>query len=92
MFIAIHDYENDRAIIAEVPQYLADADRSSEDIADAILSALGLSSSNTEYMIGNFKVWVDHEARNSPTAIHRLEELTQDFKEDALAALEESKE
>ncbi len=90
MNIAILDQENNRAIIAQVPAYLADMDRSSDDIADAILNALGLSSSNTEWMIGDFKMWVDHEARNSPTAMHKLEELTQDFKIGALAALKES--
>lgn len=91
MKIAILDTENARVIVAEVPQYLQDADASSDTIAEAILHALGLSSGSVEYMIGDLKVQVDHAVRNDNGAMHKLEELAQDFKEDALSALEELK-
>ena len=89
MKISIHDYANNRVIIAEVPTYLTDLDYSSDDIAQAIMTALGLNQSETEYMIGGFKVNVDHAVRNDNGAMHKIEELTQDFKEDVLSALAE---
>lgn len=86
MNIAILDQENGRLISAQVPHYLADADASSDDIASAILIALGLST-DTEYMIGNFEtVLADHNADSAREA-RGIELLTQDFKADALEAL-----
>lgn len=91
MQISIHDYENNRLIIGRVPSYLADADRSSDDIAQAILTALGLSEGSSEYMVGEFEVVLaDHNADSNREA-RGIELLTQNFKEDALAALEDTK-
>ena len=92
MKISIHDHEQNRAIIAQVPDYLADANASSDDIAEAIMTALGLSSGNCEYMIGEFQAHMDGETYNEDkTGMYKLDELTQDFKEDALEALENLK-
>lgn len=92
--ITILDHEHDRVIVAEVPSYLAESQREPDDIAQAIYDALGLSSSNTEYMMGNFNVRIDVAVLNSGKGYgnntSRLEELVQNFKEDALASLEES--
>lgn len=85
MKIAILDQENARVIVSSVPDYLENANASSDDIAQAIMTALGLS--DCEYMIGNFTLNIDHDARNDNGAMHRIEELTQDFKDDALEAL-----
>lgn len=94
MHIAILDHEQDRAIIAEVPEYLTELDRSSDDIASAILTALGLSVTYTEYMIGNFTLRIDVNSLNSGRGYGdntgRLEEFTQNFKEDVLSALKDS--
>lgn len=91
MKIAILDQDNGRAIIAQVPEYLADADRSSDDIAHAIFDALGIGY-ETEYMIGEFQAHMDGATYNeNKTGMYKLDELTQNFKEDALASLEESK-
>jgi len=88
MQIAILDQENKRVILAQVPYYLADANVSSDDIAQAIFTALGLSS-QPEYMIGEFEtVLADHNADSSRDA-RGIELLTQDFKDDALEALSE---
>lgn len=88
MKIAIHDQENNRAIIAQVPDYLADADAPSDDIAEAIMTALGLSSGSCEYMIGEFQAHMDGATYNeNKTGMYKLDELTQNFKDDALAAL-----
>lgn len=88
MEIAILDQDNARVILAQVPQYLADANASSDDIACAIFIALGIST-DTEYMIGNFKtVLADYNADSSREA-RGIELLTQDFKIDALEALKE---
>ena len=88
MKIAIHDHEQNRAIIAQVPDYLADLDRSSDDIAEAIITALGLSSGSCEYMIGEFQAHMDGATYNEDkTGMYKLDELTQNFKDDALAAL-----
>jgi hypothetical protein len=89
MQITILDHENNRTIIGRVPTYLSDADYSSDDIANAILIALGISG-DTEYMIGDFDtVLADHNA-DSNREERGLELLTQDFKADALAALQDS--
>lgn len=93
MQIAIIDNENQRVIVGRVPSYLSNANRSSDDIAEAILSALGLSVNNTEYMVGNFEVVLaDHNADTGRANERGIELLTQDFKEDALQALEDSAE
>ena len=86
MNIAILDQDNGRVILAQVPHYLADANASSDDIASAIFIALGIST-DTEYMIGNFEtVLADHNADSNRDA-RGIELLTQDFKDDALEAL-----
>lgn len=97
MQISIHDYANNRVINARVPSYLVekaeeiDKDNRDELIAEAIFSALGISSNNSEYMIGDFEtVLADHNADSSRDA-RGIELLTQDFKTDALQALEDSK-
>ena len=93
MKIAILDQEQNRAIIAQVPEYLADANRSSDDIAQAILDGLGISSGNVEYMIGEFQAHMDGATYNEDkTGMYKLDELTQNFKEDALQALADSAE
>jgi hypothetical protein len=89
--IALHDYENARVIVAEIPTYLTDKGASDEEIAQAIMEALGISSSNTEYMIGDFNFQVDVACLNEGgygNRARRLDEFTQDFKGDVLAALE----
>lgn len=92
MKIAIHDQENNRAIIAQVPDYLADANASSDDIAEAIMTALGLSSGSCEYMIGEFDARIDSTTYNeNGTGMCKIDELVQNFKEDALAALADAK-
>lgn len=96
MQIAIIDNENQRVIVSKVPEYLSEANRSSDDIAEAIFSALGLSVNSTEYMIGNFDVSIDVNVLNGNHGYNHnvdqgIEQLTQDFKTDALQALEDSK-
>lgn len=81
MKIAILDQENSRVIVSTVPDYLADANASSSDIASAILIALGLPV-DTEHMVGEF-TYIEKEYGMKTS----VEELTQDFKEDALEAL-----
>lgn len=89
--ISIHDHENNRVIWAQVPTYLTDTGASNEDIAQAIFDALGISSSNTEYMMGDMEhVLADHNADSSREE-RGIELLTQEFKQDALASLEASK-
>lgn len=91
MKIAILDQTNGRAIIAQVPAYLADLDRSGDDIAEAIFEALGLSVNDCEYMIGEFDARVCNATINENGAmIYGIEDFTQDFKEDALAVLEDN--
>lgn len=95
MKIIILDHKNNRAIVAEVPTYLADADVSSDDIAAAILNALGLSHTDCEYMVGEFNVQIDVNTLNSghgynQNAINGIEQLTGDFKIDALQALKDN--
>lgn len=101
MKISIHDYQNNRSILAEVPQYLIDATphhgdtlQRDENIAQAILTAIGITDSSCEYMIGDFDILVDVASLNSnrgyPSNVASLEELTNDFKEKALAALAEN--
>ena len=87
MIITILDQENNRVIVAEVPEYLTSQNKSSDDIAQAIFDALGLSS--PEYMIGEFKALLDLNVINSNhvKGYIRLEDITQNFKEDALQAL-----
>lgn len=93
MKIAIFDHDFNRVIVAEVPAYLADADRSSDDIAQAVFDALGISS-DTEYMIGEFDAYTDLAVLNGGKGygdnVRRLDEYTANFQEDALASLEES--
>lgn len=79
MKISIHDYANNRVIISNVPHYLSEANISSDDIALTILIALGLKEDECDYMICDFEV----------ENILSLEQLTQNFKEDALEALAE---
>lgn len=94
MTISIHDYANSRLIVAEVPQYLTDLNYSSDDLAQAIIIALGLNSDETEYMIGEFTLRIDVNTLNSGRGYGentgRLEEFTQDFKADVLQALKEN--
>lgn len=87
-------YGNGRVIVAEVPQYLADANRSSDDIAQAIFDALGISSDNVNYIIGEFEALFDLNLINSNRfkGYIKLEDITQNFKEDALASLKDSQE
>lgn len=91
MKISIHDYEHNRSIIAEVPEYLSNTDNSSDDIAQAVITALGLSLNDCEYMVGEFDVLVDFSTTGNQGSMHKIEELSQDFKEDALEALNDSK-
>lgn len=91
MKIAILDQENNRAIIAQVPEYLSDANKSSEDIASAVFVGLGLSETNCEYMIGEFQAHMDGATYNeNKTGMHKLEELAVDFKQSALESLKEN--
>jgi hypothetical protein len=93
MKIAILDHENARTIIANVPAYLSDVNRSSDDIAEAIITALGLSSDSCEWIIGEFEARIDFSVYNEPnTGIRELDELTGDFKADALEALADTEE
>jgi hypothetical protein len=94
MIISIHDYANNRTIVANVPQYLITANRHDTDheaIALAIFSALGLNQDETEYMMSDdMRVCLDLDVINSSEHCKgyiKLEELTQNFEEDALAAL-----
>lgn len=95
MIISIHDYNNNRSIIAQVPQYLMDTNRSTDDIVQAIFDALGLQEDETEYMVSEeMRVCLDLDIINSSEHCKgyiKLEELTQDFKADALESLENSK-
>lgn len=89
--IAILDQENNRVIMAEVPQYLLDQNVSSDDIAQAIFTALGISS--PEYMIGEFDIAIDLAVLNHDgygNNVRDLEGFTQDFKRDALKALKDA--
>ena len=90
MKIAILDQDQGRAIIATVPDYLADANASSETIAFAIFEALGLQQ-DTEYMIGEFDISVDLDSLNGGRGygdnVRKLDEFTGSFKDDALEAL-----
>lgn len=94
--ISIHDYENSRAIIAHVPSYLTAKTNDDEVLAQAIFDALGISSGNAEWMMledSGRSVCVDLDIFNASAHSNgyvRLDELTQDFKEDALASLEKS--
>lgn len=98
-YISIHDYENNRVIISELPDYLQNKSRTHEDddIAQAVFDALGISSSNVEYMLGDFDVQLDVRVINGNHGYNHnvnqgIEQLTQNFKEDALASLKESSE
>lgn len=75
--ITLLDYENDRVITAEIPQFILDAAEKNTDIdvAQTVLDALGLSSGNTEYMIGNDETQY--------VMLTRLEDLVQNFTIDA---------
>lgn len=94
MRISIHDHTFNRSIIAEVPAYLADSDHSSDDIATAIMTALGLNVGECEYMIGEFDARIDLDTLNGGKGygnnVCRLDEYTGNFKEEALEALNES--
>jgi len=95
MKIAILDHENNRTIVAEVPEYLTEQNYSSDNIAEAILTAIGLSFENSEWMIGEFDIQIDVNSLNSGHGYNHnvnqgIEQLTQDFKIDALAALNDS--
>ena len=91
MKISIIDHAYNRVIIAQVPTYLTDATDDTELIADAIFDALGITHTSSEYIIGDFKAQVDIDTWNeNGTGMHKLEELTQDFEQDALTALKES--
>ena len=90
MKIAILDQENGRAIVAEVPEYLAVVNVDHETIAHAIFDALGLGH-ETEYMIGEFNIAIDVNSLNSGKGYgdntRRLDEFTSTFKDDSLEAL-----
>lgn len=86
MKIAILDQENARVIVAMVPDYLEDANASSDDIASAIMTALGIST-DTEYMMGEFEAHCSTRTLTATLGSMGLEEFTQDFKTDALEAL-----
>ncbi len=66
--IAIHDYENARVLILDVPREAQDlakkySDDDTETEADAILSALGLSSGSCEWMdVSKAKVYQGNAA------------------------------
>ncbi len=90
MWVSLHDYENNRAILAVVPEYLANANVDGDDIATAIMTALGLSVGNCDYMIGVGITPVMENATALQQGEHVLESLVQDFKADALEALSES--
>lgn len=85
MKISINDYANNRVIIAEVPEYITSVTTEGEEIADAIFNALGFNSDECDYMIGDFNVNADLSLMDQP--IDSLEDLSQNFKEDALLAL-----
>lgn len=86
MQIAIIDHENARVLISEVPTYLTDKNAEPDEVASAIMEALGINSGNTEYMIGHFQTQI-HKNVIIDT-IKDINDLTGDFKEDALLALE----
>lgn len=91
--INIHDHENNRVIWAQVPSYLTESGADDDTIAQAIFDALGISSGNTEYMIGDMEhVLADHNADTSRYGARGIELLTDNFKEDALASLKENAE
>ena len=92
--ISIHDHIYDRVIVAQVPTYLTDISENDEGIAEAIFDALGLSSDCVEWMMLNDStrsVCVDNAVLNSKAVNghYSLEDLAQDFKEDAIASLED---
>lgn len=95
MKISIHDYANNRIIIARVPEYLVEAkhaDTDDEAIFLAIINALGLNSDECEYMLGDFDVQIDLDVLNgghgyNHNVIQGIEQLTQDFEADARQAL-----
>lgn len=61
--ISIHDHENNRAIIAAVPQWIVDSlgTEHADELGDVIMDALGLSSGNSEWMLleEGATVWTD---------------------------------
>lgn len=102
--ISIHDYDYNRIIVAQVPEYLiergAGAEQLHDDemIAEAIFEALGLSIGNCEYMIVEdtgksigIDVAVLNSGRGYGENCRRLDEYGGNFREDALAALDEAK-
>lgn len=92
MTISLHDNENARVIVAQVPQYLIDTKADEHDVAQAIITALGLSEGNTEYMIGDLDIQIDVNTLNGNHGYNHnvnqgIEQLVQDFKADVLEAL-----
>lgn len=96
MKITILDQENNRVIVADVPKYLQDEDASSDEIAEAIFSALGISVNDCEYMIGEYEVGISLDVLNGGKGygnnVRALDEYTGSSKEDVLEALKEAKE
>ncbi len=77
MKICIQDHANDRVIVTDLPAYLADANP--DEAMSAIYDALGLSADDCLYQWGNLTL------ETAP-----LDSLTQNFEEDARAALAEA--
>ena len=92
--ISIHDHENTRAIVAQVPKYLTDISQNDEGIAEAIFDALNISPNNCEWMMlkdSGRSICIDLDIFNSSAHKNgyiRLDELTQNFKEDAISSLQ----
>ncbi len=88
--IAILDTEYARVIIAEVPQSILDRaeelgldENDHDEVATAILSALGLSTMTCDYMIGTFEIVTNT----------KLSDLVgDDFERDVIDALNEGAE
>ncbi len=83
--ISIHDYENSRVLILDLPKYVQNAVSKVddlEDVATCIMTALGLSSGSCE--------WFD--ATKAEVIQCNVEDLTQDFKADFEEALADAME
>lgn len=95
--ISIHDYDSNRLIVAEVPQWILDecAAAGIDTAGEVILEALGLSSSNSEYMLGDFSLGIDVAVLNSGRGYGnntaRLNEFTVDFDSAIREAIKQNK-
>ncbi len=92
--IAILDQENARVIVAELPDYLQNTGKDDEELATAIMTALGLSSGSCYFMVGDLFLGIDVQSLNSGRGYGqntcKLDEFTGNFKEDVLEALKDS--